>query len=71
MVTTVVDTTTGRHRYGLAGLVHVRTFAAVAERSLVARLLGLGRKWGRHHEQFVAVTPGREPAHRLATASLV
>ena len=74
MVTTVVDTTatSGRHRFGIAGLVHVRTFTAVTERSILARLFGLGRKWGRHHAQAIAVAaPGRESTTRLATASLV
>lgn len=74
MVTTVVDSiaTAGRHRYGAAGLVHVRLFATVTERSIIARLLGLGRKWGRHHEQAVAVAPsGRESTVRLVPAGLV
>lgn len=74
MVTTVVDSiaTSGRHRFGTAGLVHVRIFATVTERSIVARLLGLGRKWGRHHAQATAVpSTGRETGPRLVTAGLV
>lgn len=74
MVTTVVGTsatTTGRHRLGLPGLVHVRAFAVVSERSLLSRLLGVGRRWGRHHDHTVRPTAAaRDTSGRLVPATL-
>ncbi|MDQ6658199.1 MAG: hypothetical protein M3Z00_08255 [Actinomycetota bacterium] len=53
----------GRHRIGLPGLVPVRQFVTVAQRSLLARLFGFGRRAGRHH--LVATDA---PAERIAPA---
>lgn len=72
MVTTVVDTrpAVGRHRLGLPGLVHVRSYLRVEERSLLSRLLGIGRRSGRHHDLVVPTPAVRDSAGRLVPATL-
>lgn len=53
----------GRHRLGLPGLVPVRSFVRVTQRSVLIRLLGFGRRPGRHH-----LSPGFDLTQRHAPA---
>lgn len=59
----------GRHRLGLPGLVPVRQFVTVAQRSLFARLFGLGRKTGRHHLLMASDGLADRTAPALQTAA--
>lgn len=59
----------GRHRLGLPGLVPVRQFVTVAQRSLLARLFGFGRKSGRHHLLIATDGLAERTAPSLQTAA--
>lgn len=59
----------GRHRFGLPGLVPVRHFVTVSQRSLLVRLLGFGRRPGRHHAALgLDVAERQAPALQAAAA---
>lgn len=45
----------GRHRLGRPGLVPVRHFVTVTQRSFFARLFGIGQRDGRHHRSADAI----------------
>jgi hypothetical protein len=57
----------GRHRLGLPGLIPVRHFVAVTQRSFLARLFGIGARPGRHHLRDDAATRA-VPALQTAAA---
>lgn len=59
----------GRHRLGLPGLVPVRQFVTVTQRSLLARLFGLGRRSGRHHLPIATDGLADRAAPALQTAA--
>lgn len=60
----------GRHRLGRPGLVPVRQFVAVHQQNLLVRMLGWGRRHGRHHDLRV-VDPAsvRTADHVLSTVT--